>query len=1447
MAITDRVRGLFGRRGQPDWNDPAARREAVEAAFEESCRLAAAGRPPEELREPLLELAREFQAAAQEPAEVFRFAMRAAPSDPFWKEALQAALLEQPILAKDDIPLVLEAAEERASDLALWKRVFRDCANSNDSSLLGGAYERALLQWRQFFPGATESRWPNSATETEAKRLFKIALDATRNRIKATNRTDAPAKTIIDLAAAHDLDDPQTLRRLAAEARDRGDQSPRAVELCLKALLANPDDLELKFWVSALLRGQEGCEEEGLAMLRQLATADPPHPEAQRQLVNEWKEAGRLAPADVAILDAYCASHSGDQVAAELLADFYAEREDTGEAAMRAYRAAAPKGINRQKYLRLLSKAQSTKGNWTTSIEVFQELRAEGKDSEEVVLPLAAAYAEFGRMDAEAVEAYRRAIELGSLKREVHELFVRHLYMRERSTPNSIEHFQASLRRFPDLAWARLGLIDHFLQSGDLARALDEAAVVLAKNPNDVEAVKFAAHALAANFSRRQMRVVSELSPKAARAVLEKAYQINNDALPIIEALVRSRLALEVRDDETARLLGEACRRNPELVDLRLARADMLHDLDQKVNATALYRELLERARVSGANAPFKPDELERVKRRLVSQLVATRTARASDVDLILEVSARPDAPAEWLVAAGLLLVQHHPSHPMYLATIERAAGLAPEDQELQIALAEARARRGQARPALKFALQRLALGMDDERTVELLRLIEGIITPEQAGEQSVAQLIKALLAPERTYETRAALAEVLCKAVETSEAQIEFFESVIAKLPENHRVAHKLGMCYEAAGRDAKASELYTAASSTDIMTDALAIRMARVNARLGKTDPESLKLAEYALDAAPDDADIALNVLAGRIEHNRIQDFLQLAGRLLDSRDENLADRVMGLLETSLLVTTANPKLLLLLVRCYTRAKRIDAALDGLARLQPHFSKYLTLLMDAYAEIIAAAPESLRARMERAVLFRLVGQLPEAVEDLEAAVKLAPDNYSILSDYAEVLGAKLAEEKSKDSRSWCALGEILLRIGETDEALDACVAAVELEPDNERSLLLLAQVQLESGAPELARATLARVPRSPRVFTLLQRLARSYEDREDHAAAAEVLSEALEVSGGQRDVIERLRELNQRRVQAVEEVKARESIVSRLSSPARARYDIREEIGRGTMGLVFKVYDRELDEVVVLKILPDHIAENPDMVARFRLEAKAARKLAHPNIVRIHDIGEEDGRKHLSMEYVSGGDLRGYLRARHGALPVPEAVSVLRDIARALAHAHHEGVLHRDIKPGNILVTRSGRTKLSDFGIAALMEGGPGADPRTSSDGSDTAAGTPLYMSPEQFREEPLTPASDLYSLGVVFYEMLAGRAPFTRGSVSYHHQFTAPTPLEGLPPGLWEVAERLLAKDPVERFQNAEAVLAAIAEFPAANLPPLESEDAVLGVHDEPTPVPGRPLKG
>jgi eukaryotic-like serine/threonine-protein kinase len=256
--------------------------------------------------------------------------------------------------------------------------------------------------------------------------------------------------------------------------------------------------------------------------------------------------------------------------------------------------------------------------------------------------------------------------------------------------------------------------------------------------------------------------------------------------------------------------------------------------------------------------------------------------------------------------------------------------------------------------------------------------------------------------------------------------------------------------------------------------------------------------------------------------------------------------------------------------------------------------------------------------------------------------------------------------------------------------------------------------------------------------------------------------------------------------------------------------RYELHEVLGEGAFGRVYRGLDRRLGREVAVKVIKPWWAEDSAWVARFQREARMLARVNDPGIVQIFDIGHADEGPYYVAELVRGESLASRLRS--GPLPLEQARAVAEQLCRALACAHRHGVMHCDVKPANVLIGADGRVKVGDFGVARLAES-------TSQAPSVTVAGTPRYMSPEQARGRPTTAASDVYSTGVVLYEMLAGRPPFADGSavtLGLRHLQDPPPPLSlTVPLALRQTVERALAKDPAERYRDCDAMADALCD--------------------------------
>jgi len=277
--------------------------------------------------------------------------------------------------------------------------------------------------------------------------------------------------------------------------------------------------------------------------------------------------------------------------------------------------------------------------------------------------------------------------------------------------------------------------------------------------------------------------------------------------------------------------------------------------------------------------------------------------------------------------------------------------------------------------------------------------------------------------------------------------------------------------------------------------------------------------------------------------------------------------------------------------------------------------------------------------------------------------------------------------------------------------------------------------------------------------------------------------------------------------------------------------RYQIEGRIGSGGMAEVYRARDLTLERTVAIKLLREDFSQDPAFRERFRQEAKAAANLSHPNIVTVHDFGFDEKQIFIVMEYIPGTDLKTILESR-GKLGVDEALHLIIQACAGIGYAHRAGLVHCDVKPHNMIVTPDQRLKVTDFGIARALAS------IHEQETSKVVWGSPQYFSPEQAAGNPPSPASDVYGLGVVFYEMLTGRLPFianTAAELSHMHRMVSPTPPSQLnpliPPAVEQACLKVLSKEPSARYRTADQfgrVLISLSQSLKAS--PLETSSSV-----------------
>jgi len=387
---------------------------------------------------------------------------------------------------------------------------------------------------------------------------------------------------------------------------------------------------------------------------------------------------------------------------------------------------------------------------------------------------------------------------------------------------------------------------------------------------------------------------------------------------------------------------------------------------------------------------------------------------------------------------------------------------------------------------------------------------------------------------------------------------------------------------------------------------------------------------------------------------------------------------------------------------------------------------------------------------------------------------------------------------------------GEILHREGMDDEAIKLLQQVKSSDPGFGAASSLLGDIFCSRGKHTLAikklRQAIGDLELDDDNRDAYYRLATAHEAADEFQEAVDLYEKILTFDYHYKDVEKRLEAARSKAGEnrsTASLATTQETVGPPSGRPGR--YQIVGELGRGGMGIVYKAQDTVLDRPVAFKVLPDALKDNPEALKNFLREAKSAAKLNHPNIVTVYDAGEQDGRYYIAMEYVDGTTLKEIVR-RRGVISPNGVLHVLLQMCEALAFAHEQKVVHRDVKTANTMWTRDKKAKIMDFGLAKVIE-----EVRNH---TTLVSGTPYYMSPEQTLGKNVDHRTDIYSLGVTLFELATGSLPFHEGNVPYHHVHTPPPdPREAnpkLPDLIAEIITVCMKKNPDERFQNAGEIV-------------------------------------
>ncbi|MCH8332374.1 molecular chaperone DnaK [Candidatus Sumerlaeota bacterium] len=460
-----------------------------------------------------------------------------------------------------------------------------------------------------------------------------------------------------------------------------------------------------------------------------------------------------------------------------------------------------------------------------------------------------------------------------------------------------------------------------------------------------------------------------------------------------------------------------------------------------------------------------------------------------------------------------------------------------------------------------------------------------------------------------------------------------------------------------------------------------------------------------------------------------------------------------------------------------------------------------------ELYGLLCRNFPNYLAAKRERAMLAHEVGELEVAMADLEFLSKREESDTKVFDDLSQVYQELLAERP--DSTVQFKLVKTYLRMGELDNAITLLQQLVQVPTYRERADKALGLCFWQKGLRFLAFQKFKTLEVDDQMKDTLYRLATEMEENDELEQARSALERIYEVDIAFRDLDVKLKKINYR-IELMQDARFGDGGEKKSDSGSSdqadtisesvlgGRFELLGEVNRGSMGIVYKAHDRTLDEIVAIKILNDYLCADPQAVERFKREARSARKLSHPNIVRIHDFFNMDDRNIISMEFIEGEDLKAVL-TRNMSMTEDVVINYLRQIAEGLGYAHSLGVVHRDIKPANIMINEQNSIKITDFGIAKVLD-------TAASKAGTMIVGTPLYMAPEQIQGGKIDQRVDIYALGIMLYELVTGSPPFCEGSIEYQHIHSeVPEIKVGIADELKKIIFKCVEKNPDDRYQK------------------------------------------
>ncbi|MBN1516846.1 protein kinase [Candidatus Sumerlaeota bacterium] len=1063
--------------------------------------------------------------------------------------------------------------------------------------------------------------------------------------------------------------------------------------------------------------------------------------------------------------------------------------------------------VGRQRRLGLEAEER---GDLDSAATHLQNVAARRPKDLELCTRLGNIYFQLGQFDTVSLPVFRRCREIAPQQANYLIAIGMCLVQTNAEDPESLALIEAALDVAPQQTRIERYLGVQRFKRGEKEKALKMLRNAALRDKNDAEALRMAVDLCIE---------LNSLDDSAAR-LFKRAWDERREDARYLDAYSSVLLNARRFDDEAETVCKQALsidREMPSALKLRSTLAIGAGDIDLAEECARLL---------------LKQDPQNAEGRWLLCQCVIARnqTDMAALELLLGTLDDNPDDPALWRHAVRCIGAQAM-DHPRAEEILRHARELNPDDSLVARNAARFEQLRENHDEAIRL-LSDLVRNASSQSNEDLLLLAESCLATKRRDQLAETALREAHRQQPEDVKTLQALSATLIELDRLDKQALGVYQRMLEqgandqKLVRQYILALHHNKRYEevtqalksmniSVGDDSKLRHIFAEAALKSHNLDAAIqdfrgllqqnpkdehalVNLAIAFAEKGATDAESQSYYNQALKLRPKDPSLlrAMGRVEARNGHDKIA--IEFFQRALQENPE-IVREVMRDLAGLIEKRPASLVLRWYLARIYIDLKEFPDAIEALNRIVELDASQMAKAIKGFDLILSVQQSNASALTNRGRLHLAVDNLEYARMDLEKVLANNPNDLDAGNLLLEVYDKLLARQDDPELRF--RLGQAAYRMQDYDKAIAAFQATVKDQRWENNSAMMLGRCFFAKGMLDLALQEFRKLPITEELKELLYEMGTRYEKRKDVVGAKSAYRLIFASDINYRDVRDKFEKLSGSSSHGPIDMFETSSMLDEMGEDAQKRYEMIEEVGRGAMGVVYKARDKELEEIVALKVLPDNLSKNSEVIKRFKREARAARKLSHPHIVRIYDIGEEGGRKYLSMECVDGKDLKQHIRG--DGVTRTQAVKFTRQIADALAYAHHNGIIHRDIKPANILINRGEEVKVTDFGIAKIME----ADDATA---TGAVLGTPLYMPPEQITGKSVDQRSDIYSLGILFYECLNGRPPFTKGDMAYQHLEMAPPPIEGLDPNIQAILDKCLAKKPEDRYQSCEELI-------------------------------------